>query len=414
MEVVISLILIAILAFSFHAATHITKSWLQPWLILCLPIGVAALLHSLALSDIVTPWEPLMAVLVVVAISLLFFFSIPGKKYTLTFPDIGSDRFLSHSPHSFNTIVLVSLVCIFFNYLEFGIAGQIPILTSDPEKSRFVIGGNGFLHVVSVCAIYLFPLIFMYLKTNNLVLSRARRWMMIFLMVFIVFTALLWVSRGLLFVMFVMTFVINSAMSNRKVELKKIIKLVLFLVLIIVGVKVFRGYIEFGNDYFVSQQGEGGRGAAYWMVAYLTLCLNFEILSDYLRYFSSGGDHFGGLITISPFSTLLPVPKMTELMFQNQYLGYYRETTLTSTFLGVAYVDFGLFGVIFTSVAVASIYKFYFNQAFSGYKGFGLYCYSFLVVQALMLPYTNTIFQVHTVLFFSFAYMLRFLLKVRL
>jgi oligosaccharide repeat unit polymerase len=99
----------------------------------------------------------------------------------------------------------------------------------------------------------------------------------------------------------------------------------------------------------------------------------------------------GSLIAYLPGSG---VP-YSELTFQNTVLKKIeKDFTLTSTFFGVPYLDFGFPGVIIAGYCVGLLYRFIWLRMLIKGSPWSIFLYGYLVSMALFIPYAFLFTQV--------------------
>jgi oligosaccharide repeat unit polymerase len=386
------------------AARMMVGNWymtlLQPWIITTLPFTFGGAIASLSLSSLTAPWDGRMITAFMLgAVGMLF------GSFTLRFTRIRPRA--ARAPRWHHGIVHTMLwgltaVAVTANLLEFTLTGTVPVLSSEPSAARSLAAQYGYIHIFSVIPALSIPFAFLYRMTAAL--DRRRRLsLMLFFVVNLVLLAL-WMSRGLLFLPATMSAILYVILRHGRINAGGLAVLVIALLGIVVGLKSARGYVEYGDGYIARQASATDLSApAGLAVGYLTVAMNYEILNRYLHRVPAQKDHSRGQIASTMFSSALPGQQYSELTYQNELFGYNRDRTLTSTFVGPLYLDFGWAGVLIGAVLIGLLYRFLWVATYSSRSVFFVFTYAYFATRGVFLLYGNPILRPTTIWFLVLA-----------
>ena len=122
-----------------------------------------------------------------------------------------------------------------------------------------------------------------------------------------------------------------------------------------------------------------------------TVAMNFETFRQLTETFPERHDFQYGKLTFFAFYSLIPGKQMTLGELQNRIwnTGFYGN--LTSTYMGVPYVDFGFAGVALYTFALAFIFRLIYFRMKNFPAVFNIMLYSFFCYHVILMPYDNTI-----------------------
>ncbi|PVA00057.1 hypothetical protein DC365_02840 [Vibrio vulnificus] len=265
--------------------------------------------------------------------------------------------------------VISTIAYIFEHFVFYKNYGSIPIFNVNFEVLRINFPVSGYIHIIALSGFV--SLLFIYYECLNRKLedSRISSGLFKFFLVFSIIHVLLSLAvgnRGVIAYFFLQCFLVRSVFY--KVPLVRIF-LVSFVFLYALGLaKFYRDFLFVGDSIYsdiskVWWFGDSVFLAPFYYV-YVTLCMNFEILNQYVN---SNFDFFMGYFTfILPFDSLLSGDAYELIDFQKDVLNVDFHGVLTATGFGVPYFDFGLGGVVlsfFISAMFGSVYYFTFVRA---------------------------------------------------
>lgn len=396
------------------------KALILPWVVVTTPMLLGAGLANLHfLPTLIVPWSPRTHELVTAGTIALAAGSISLRNSRS--PLVVSAQEISwNAPMLLKVLSAVTVTAFTATFLEFMIAGQVPMFSSDPDHARTMASRYGVLHVFSVLSGHVIPIASLILMTGKDLSKGARR--MLALIIAVNFLLLLlWVARGMLLYPLLTTVAVYYILNQKSFTLKKFALLAVLLLLIVSGVKYLRDAIRFGSNVSAVQQGPAISGIRSGVIgnaaiAYLTIALNYEILNRYTATVPSLVPHSHGRIMSGNLTAYLPgrgVP-YTELDLQNTILKKNEyDLTLTSTFFGIPYLEFGLPGVILFSFAVGLLYRTVWLRMLDSGSTWYLFLYGYLISMAAFIPYTFLFTQVSFTWFILSSYPIMYLCACR-
>jgi len=384
---------IAILILSRLLSGSWKKTFLLPWVIVLTPMLVGAWLSNLRiLPQLVSPWSPEMHMLVAsgsIAMGLGSF----TMKHIRGPLDVRTKDLAWDETSVIRIMLFLVIITAVANATEFFIAGKIPLFSEDPSRARGEVARYGWIHVVSSIPGHLIPLSGFVFLTGGRLSSRARRVMILTLVVSLFITSL-WFSRGRLFFPIVTVVAMNYILDQKTFGFKKIISVALIMFFIIGGIKYLRGYVKYGESYGTKQQKMLGSDISEVILVpavslYLTVAMNYEILNRYVQTVPILSNHTHGKIIAGHITSFLPGKQFTELEYQNALLkknDY--DASLTSTAFGLPYLEFGFAGVIGAGFLVGLLYKMVWKRLVMTGSPLSIFIYAYLISMAAFIPYT--------------------------
>jgi oligosaccharide repeat unit polymerase len=397
------------------------KTVLLPWVVLTAPMLCGAGLANLGLVPaLIAPWSDSTHTLVLSGSAALFAgsFTLQRVRGRLDLAALGVHW---DEPTLVKVLVCLTGVALLTNAAQFLMAGQVPMLSADPDQARMLASQNGYLHIFSVLSGHLIPIAALILFTGNALGRGTRRTLKAVIAVnFLVL--LLWVARGMLIYPIVTVIAMNFLLDSASFNLRKLATVTLLFLFIVSGVKYLRDVTRFGFDYNASGQQSAASGLERGLLAnasvlYLTIALNYEIVNRYLATVPLLAPHSGGRIMAGNLLAYLPGTgtPYSELQFQNAILKKNEQDyTLTSTFFGVPYLDFGLPGVLIISFLVGLVYRTAWLRVLDRGTPWGVFFYAYLVSMATFIPYAFMYTQVSFTWFLLSCYPIIFLCSCRM
>lgn len=396
------------------------KSFILPWVIVSTPMFIGAGLANLGLIPaLITPWSDRTHELVIAGTVALFVGSFTLNNVRRQLSEISKD-ILWNERMLLRVLMFATGVAFTANITQFLIAGQVPLFSADPDHSRMIVAKNGYIHIFSVLSGHIIPISALVLFTGKN-LSRKTRRALMGIMVVNSILLLLWVARGMLIYPIVSVIAMNYILDPKSFSYKKIIAVTLVFLLIVSGVKYLRDVTRFGMNYNtpgaqapVSDVTRGLLGNA--AILYLTITLNYEILNRYTTAVPLLAPHSNGRIMAGNLFAYLPgsgIP-YTELNFQNTILKKNEtDLTLTSTFFGIPYLDFGIPGVIIISFCIGLFYRIVWLRIINRGTPWSIFLYGYLVSMATFIPYTFLFTQISFTWFILTSFPIIFLCSCR-
>lgn len=396
------------------------KTFILPWVIVTTPMLFGAGLANLGLIPaLIAPWSDKTHALVIAGTVALFAgsFTLRNVRWQLT---VASNDVHWDERTLLRVLLFITGVALMANVTQFLIAGQIPIFSADPDHARLEASKNGYIHIFSVLPGHIIPITALILFTGKS-LSRKTRRTLVGIMVVNSVLLLLWVARGMLIYPIVTVIAINFILDQKSFRLKKMLAVALICLVIVSGIKYMRDVIRFGINYNATGKQAGVTSLERGLlgnaaVLYLTIALNYEILNRYTATVPLLAPHSQGRIIAGNLTAYLPgsgVP-YTELSFQNTVLKKYeKDFTLTSTFFGVPYLDFGFMGVISISFCVGLLYRVIWLRMIKRGSPWSIFLYGYLISMSVFIPYAFMYTQVSFTWFILSSFPIIFLCSCR-
>ncbi len=397
------------------------KTFILPCVIVTTPMLLGAGLANLGLIPaLIAPWSDRTHILVISGTVALFFgcFTLRGARFQLT--EVSKDVHWDERM-LLRVLLLATGIAFLANAAQFLIAGQIPLFAADPDHARMEASRNGYIHIFSVLSGHIIPIAALILFTGKNLRTKTRR-ILAGIMVINSLLLLLWVARGMLIYPAVTVIAIYYILNQKIFGFRKMLAVVLICLFIVSGVKYMRDVMRFGFNYSATgkqsavtplERGLLGNAA----VLYLTIALNYEILNRYTATVPSLEPHSQGRIMAGNLTAYLPGSgtPFTELAMQNALLKKNeQEFTLTSTFFGIPYLDFGFPGVLFISFGVGLIYRMVWLRMITTGSPWSIFLYGYLVSMAVFIPYAFMYTQVSFTWFILSSYPIIYLCSCRI
>lgn len=406
------------------AARGLSGSWRQtfilPWVVAAAPMLSGAALANLGLIPaLIAPWSPATHAVVIAGTAALVAGSFTLRYVRCRMSIDGNDAYWDEQM-LLRVLLFITGVAFIANTAQFLIAGEIPIFSADPDHARMAASKNGYIHIFSVLSGHIIPIAALVLCTGKSLHRTTRRILAgIILLNFLLL--LMWVARGMLIYPVVTAIAIHYLLDQKSFGFRKTVTAALICIVIVSGVKYLRDVMRFGFDYNpvasrVATSGFRRTLAGNSAVLYLTIAMNYEILNRYTASVPVLAPHSHGRIMAGNLTAYLPGSgaAFTELAFQNAVLKKKEQDyTLTSTFFGVPYLDFGFPGVIVLSFCVGLLYRVAWLRMFTSGSPWSIYLYGYLISMAVFIPYTFLFTQVSFTWFLLSSFPIIFLCSCR-
>jgi oligosaccharide repeat unit polymerase len=385
----------------FFAATFIlivarilSESWrkviILPWVVVTTPILVGAGLANLNLvPSLISPWSPKTHALVITGTVALL-----GGSFTLKnirFPLAVSSKNISWNEKTvLNIFIAITIMAIIASSIQFLTYGSIPLFSADPDKARLGASRHGYLNVFSILPGHMIPVGVLVLLTCGERFKKSTRVSISVLIATWFILQSLWFARGMLLYPLLTAIAVMYILKPHSFGFKKCFTTILIIVVIFSGMKYYRDSIRFGGSSRASYGQMVGNNSADHLLGsavatYLIVTINYSMLNQYVSSVPALHPHSTGRIMAGNALSYLPGAgkPFTELEFQNKIFRKNEYTyTLTSTFFGVPYIEFGTIGVLFAGFIVGLLYKITWQHMFNRGTPFSILFYACLVSMA--------------------------------
>jgi len=404
-------------------ARSMSGSWrttlVLPWVVLLTPFLVGAGLANLSLiPSLVTPWDTRMYLVVYLAALGLGLGSITTahirNPLMVTANTIHWDSRMIR-----NVLLLATLLALAGCILEFSMAKEIPLFSSDPDRARGEVARYGYIHIFTALSQSIVPVGVLILASGQLIKKKIKLFMRLIILINIL-ALFMWCSRGKLFFPILTSCIIIYFMDKSFFKLKKIAVVFIVFFIIVGGIKLFRGYVKYGDSFtekrhsLVSTSDDSsllnkvilGSSASL----YLTITANYEILNKYTKLVPNAADYSMGRMIAGYLFPYLPGREYVENDFQNKILKKNKEeATLTSTIAGVPFLEFGMPGVFIICFLVGFVYRMaWLNLCYKGTPSY-IFIYSFLIAWAPLVAYSFVYVKISFIWGMSTSLMMIFL-----
>jgi hypothetical protein len=377
------------------------KTFVLPWIVVTIPVLIGAGLANLGwIPSLIAPWSDKTHTLVIAGTIALWAggFTLDNVRSQLT---VASNDIHWDERMLLRILFFTTGIALMANAAQFLIAGQVPLFSADPDHARMEAGKIGYIHIFSVLSGHIIPIAALILFTGNNLCKKTRR-LLVGIIVVNFALLLLWVARGMLIYPVVTVIAMNYILDKNSFGFKKILVTAVICLVIVSGLKYMRDVTRFGFDYDATGKHASTTGIEHGIlgnaaVLYLTITLNYEILNRYTSAVPLLAPHSDGRLMAGNLTSYLPgsgVP-YTELNFQNALLKKHdKSLTLTSTFFGIPYLDFGLPGVLVISFLVGLFYRLVWLRMIRYGSPWSIFLYGYLISMAVFIPYAFIYTQV--------------------
>ena len=411
-----------IILFSRMLSGSWRTTFILPWVLLTIPVLLGAGLANIELvPHLIVPWSSRTHLVVILGTFALGISSLTLKNVRTPLRTF-SQTITWYEGSLIKVLLLVTCIAITANALQFLIGGAVPLFSSNPDQARIEVGKNGYLHIFSVLPGHLIPIGAFILLTGK-DLKKNTRFILIGMITVCFLLLSLWIARGLLLYPFLAVIALSYLLDQTFFRVKKIFMIIVVLLLIVSGIKYLRGIIQYG-EYFDKTQKQITKlktenpfiGPV--VTLYLTFTLNYEILNRYVSSVPALAPHTNGRLIANHLLSFVPAhgAAFTELDYQNRILKKQDQSlTLTSTCFGIPYLDFGMIGVLLTSVGVGILYRTVWICMIRNGSPLSIFFYGYLISMTAFLPFTFIYTQVSFIWFIisSFPLLLLCMCSIR-
>ncbi|HML78127.1 O-antigen polymerase [Geobacter sulfurreducens] len=280
-------------------------------------------------------------------------------------------------------------ICMGALLYEYTLFGSIPLLSATVENDRFAFMQSGYIHLIAMTIVPTSLCIIAYFIENRKTLSSSTRRLLLGAIVFAAFAVLGVGSRGHLIISIAIILVYYH---YRKTS----IRLITFCLFGVVGFvflsafKFLREYLLWGDLYIASLDSIWRLKGYYWLVpGYLTVAMNYSVLDKLIETFPNNLSHTYGYFFSFPIRSLFPGVDEDLGQFQNRVWDTGFDKTLTSTYLGVPFADFGIIGTSIFSFCLGLAMTWLYVVMKQRRTPSITFVYSYLVVNLYLCLYTN-------------------------
>jgi oligosaccharide repeat unit polymerase len=281
--------------------------------------------------------------------------------------------------------------------------GTLPILSSIPDKMRFIINREifGLWEYLALLPRLSIPFAVLYLVSGKR--QRWQKWIATLCIAIGIGILSLYASRLIIVAALVMSYFVYIAIKNIELSARKLIGVsavvAIAIVIVAIAIPVLRQFITY-RDYFTD--------VAYnpftyifslaelripeswaWVVPlYLIPSFNLQAMMRAVDFYPWWGSGWG-TYAVSVFNPLLklfqlPVSEVT-IPWKQLYLPWW----VTATFLFVYWVDFGIFGIIVAAVVWGALLSLIYQWAMRRPSAVSVMLFAYLSFVVLMSIYTN-------------------------
>ncbi len=301
------------------------------------------ILSLLRLSPLIGQFSAYVNFYFLASISIYLFacFIVLSVARNITFPSLTTGPVRLNVHHY--VIYSISVSFLAFEYYSFG---SIPIMTSAFELKRTRFMTNGYIHLIAMSTIPV-SIIFLVDLLENFSIKNLKE--KIFSSVLLSIPLLMIVgigNRGQILMVFSVLCIYFHYRINR-LRILQITILGSFAFVFLSLTKYLRDYLFYGPQYLKVLDRFWTDALPLWLSpGYLTLTMNYNIFARIVNTFSEGFGVTKGRFTLNPLTSLLPGPQGGVGSFLNRTWNTGFHGNLTSTYLGVPYLDFGVVGVM--------------------------------------------------------------------
>lgn len=389
-------ICIIIVAVSRYLTSSWKKTIVLPWVILLVPLLVGAGISQLNfIPKLISPWHAKTHLMVILSTISLIIGSFTTKRLNGSIAPISVD-IVWNDKTTIIILLLLTGIATVSNLTEFINAGAIPLFSSDPDRARGAVATYGYIHLFSVLPGHIVPIAAIIYITGRNTLRKRTKMLVASIIIANIMLLTMWFSRGLLFFPVLTILILMYLLSTKKMlTLKQLIIFFIIIIIIVIGIKQARSYVKYGSDYSERIQAklldsiETSPLQASLITLYLTVAMNYEILNQYAIKVPTVSPYSGGRILTGILFSFLPGKEYGERDFQNIIIPKSKDdATLTSTFIGLPYIEFGLPGVFFASFLTGYFYKRMWTYMLTKSTPTSVLLYAYLIAMCTMMPYS--------------------------
>ncbi|MEI6288484.1 MAG: O-antigen polymerase [bacterium] len=304
--------------------------------------------------------------LVLIGFLLIFYFSsLESSKWWDKIKEKKENYYTSDN-FVFIILFLMTLACLASNiyiYLKFG---TLPILSSEPDKLRFIINKQVFgvwEYLALLPRIFIPISFFIYLQNKKLKPINKNLLIANIIVGFLIL--FLYAARSNVVFAVLLCYFSYLILNIKTANAKKVIiaSLVAGLVVLFVAVSVpaFRHYVTYRKDYlsdidynpFTYLANLSGIHLPAWLSwslpLYLIPSFNLQALMRSLNFFNSN-NFFYGLYDLSVFNPLIKIFHVSNISANMNWEAMFLPWWVTATFLFSYQADFGLLGILLAAI----------------------------------------------------------------
>jgi hypothetical protein len=286
------------------------------------------------------------------------------------------------------------------------VVGAVPLLSESWEESRMV-ASEGYvgraIHAVAYSGILLAIVVQVGLLSQPRMFA-SRTWALWALWIAALGLSACWGSRHTLFIPLAAG-VFSLNLLRVRLRLTHLVFVALAGIVFIAGVQFIRQSLAWVEEDLAWREVLDDIGYVGWpsIAAQLhqTFAMNFEIFRELTETFPVREPHHLGGFTFHWLVSLIPGQQLTLPEWQNVHwnTGFYGS--LTSTYMGPLYGDFGVAGIVIWTTVFAAVMRWLYTSLRRRPSGVTVVWFSYLMSQVIMLPYDNTFVKLSMVLNFA-------------
>lgn len=318
-----------------------------------------------------------------------FFLYLIACFITLSIEKVKHQSNFISSPFRLKTVhyivYFISLATLGYEYIDFG---AIPVLLPNFETERLEFMKSGYIHLIAMTTMPVLVIFATNLLYNYSRYKYLKKILLAALILLAVFAIIGLGNRGQLAIV-ASIILIYRHYSVKMFTVTQATVGVIMGILLLSYMKFIREFIMWGECYASSLHNTLEVNVPVWLVpGYLTLTMNFQIFSELVRALPDGFGVTYGRFIMNPLISLWPGPQENFGDFTNKALNTGFYGSLTNTYLGIPYVDFGIIGIMFVPFILGIIMSKLYLMVKKNPSHLTIIIYSYFTTNMLLCVYT--------------------------